>query len=58
MRMIEPVKELGMHDFQLDEIDDTQRHPGAVARLLGRRSQPTINQSGGELLGRKLDGGR
>ena len=56
--LVEPVKELGMHDYRLDEIDDPQRHPDAVARLLGPRSQPAINQSGGELPGRKVDGRR
>jgi len=45
--LVEPVKELGMDDYRLDEIDDPQRHPDAVARLLGPRSQSTINQSGG-----------
>jgi hypothetical protein len=42
----------------MNGLDDPQRHPGAVARLLGRRSQPTINQSGGEWPGRKVDGRR
>ena len=51
--LVEPVKELGMHDYRLDEIDDPQRHPDAVAGLLGPRSRSTINQSGGELPGRK-----
>ena len=54
--VIEPVRELGMHDYRLDEIADPQRHPGAVNRLLGRQSRLRINQSGGELPGRKADG--
>jgi hypothetical protein len=50
--VVEPIKELGMQDYCLDEIEDPQRHPAAVDRLTGRRPSRHIDRSGGELPGR------
>jgi hypothetical protein len=49
------VTERGMEDYRLDQREDPERHPAAVDRLLGRRRRPAVDQSGGELPGRKLD---
>ena len=56
--LVEPVKELGMQDYLLDEVDSPQRHPAAVERLAGPLSNRRIDCSGGELPGRKVDGRR
>jgi hypothetical protein len=56
--VIEPIKETGMHDYRLDEIERPERHPKAVDRLLGSRRRPIVDRSGGELPGRKVDGRR
>jgi len=56
--VVEPVKELGMQDYRLDEIEDPQRHPVAVDRLTGKRPRRTVDRSGGELPGRKVDARR
>jgi len=56
--VVEPVKERGMQDYRLDEIENPQRHPAANNRLTGRRSGWHIDRSGGELPGRKVDGRR
>jgi hypothetical protein len=53
--VVEPIKELGMQDYRLDEIEDPQRHPAAVARLTGIRRTRRVDGSGGELPGRKVD---
>jgi hypothetical protein len=53
-----PTTELGMEDYRLDQREDPERHPAAVDRLLGQRQRPTVNHSGGELPGRKVDGRR
>ena len=54
----EPIKEAGMQDYRLDEIEDPQRHPAAVDRLTGKPSIRRVDRSGGELPGRKVDGRR
>jgi hypothetical protein len=53
--VIEPVKELGMHDYRLDEIEDPHRHPAAIDRLTGGWPRRHIDRSDGELPGRKID---
>ena len=52
--VVEPVKELGMQDYRLDDIEQPQRHPAAVDRLKGRRPS-RMRHTGGELPGRKVD---
>jgi hypothetical protein len=56
--VIEPIKETGMQDYRLEEIERPERHPKAVDRLTGRRHSAPVNSSGGELPGRKVDGRR
>jgi hypothetical protein len=53
--IIEPIKETGMEDYRLDEIEAPQRHPVAVDRLTGRHRSGRVDHSGGELPGRKVD---
>ncbi len=52
--VVEPVRELGMQDYRLDEIEDPRRHPAAADRLPGRQPSRNIERSG-ELPGRKID---
>src|ERR1700741_2251301 len=47
--VVEPVKERGMGDYRLDEIEQPKRHPVAVDRLTGGRRAGPVNHSGGEL---------
>jgi hypothetical protein len=56
--VIEPIKETGMRNYRLAEIDRPEQHPEAVDRLLGRRRRPIVDRSGAELPGRKVDGQR
>ncbi len=60
LTVTDPRTERGMEDYDLDQREDPERHPAAVDRLLGRRRQrrPAVDQSGGELPGRKVDGRR
>jgi hypothetical protein len=51
--VIEPIKETGMHDYRLDEVEAPKRHPAAVDRLIGRRGRSRVDYSGGELPGRR-----
>ena len=53
--VIEPVRETGMHDYRLDEVDRPARHPSAVRRLTAGRGHARVNRAGGELPGRKVD---
>jgi hypothetical protein len=57
--LVEPTKEFGMHDYRLDEVEKPERHPDAIKRLTGSQ-QPSrsVDCSGGELPGRKMDGRR
>jgi hypothetical protein len=55
--LIEPIKEFGMHDYRLDEVEKAERHPAATKRLTEPPRQP-ISSRGGELPGRKIDGRR
>ena len=55
--LVEPTKEFGMHDYRLDEVEKPERHPAATKRLIGVR-RSSIDYSGGELPGRKMDGRR
>ena len=43
-----------MHDYRLDDIEEQKRHSSAVRRLTGRR-RSTVDYSGGELPGRRVD---
>jgi len=36
-----PTTERGMEDYRLDQLEDPERHPAAVDRLLGQRRAPT-----------------
>ena len=58
--VIEPIKETGMEDYRLDEIEAPIRHPAALERLLGqsRLHASSIDRSGGELPGRNFKGRR
>jgi hypothetical protein len=57
--LIEPTKEFGMHDYRLDEVEKPERHPDAIKRLTGsQQSSRSVDYSGGELPGRKMDGRR
>jgi hypothetical protein len=55
--LVEPTKEYGMADYLLDEVEKPERHPDAVTRLTGSQ-RPSVDHSGGELPGRKMDGRR
>jgi hypothetical protein len=46
-----------MHDYRLDEVEKPERHPAAVRRLTGVQ-RSSVDYSGGELAGRKMDGRR
>jgi hypothetical protein len=46
-----------MHDYRLDVVDTSERHPNATARRTGRR-RSRVDHTGGELPGRKVDGRR
>jgi hypothetical protein len=52
--VVEPNQERGMEDYRLDEVEAPARDPSAVRRLTGRR-RSTIDYSGGELPGRRVD---
>jgi hypothetical protein len=54
----QPIKEAGMQDYRLDAFERPERHPTAVDRLTGRRPSASVDYSGGELPGRKVDGRR
>ena len=56
--VVEPIKEAGMEDYRLDEIERPEHHPSAVDRLIGRHRPPQVDWSAGELPGRKVDGRR
>jgi hypothetical protein len=55
--LIEPIKEYGMADYRLDEVEKPERHPEAVRRLIAQ-PRHTASSRGGELPGRKIDGRR
>jgi hypothetical protein len=57
LAVIEPIKEAGMQDYCLNAVERPARHPAAVDRLTGRR-RASVDYSGGELRGRKVDGRR
>jgi hypothetical protein len=57
--LVEPTKEFGMNDYRLDEVEKPERHPDAVKRLTGfQQPSRSVDYSGGELPGRKMDGRR
>jgi hypothetical protein len=43
--VVEPVKERGMQDYRLDEIEDPQRHAAAVDRLTGKQAGRKVDHS-------------
>jgi hypothetical protein len=55
--VVEPIKETGMEDYRLDEVQEPERHPRAIERLTAP-PQRSISRAGGELPGRKTDGRR
>jgi hypothetical protein len=55
LTLIEPVREAGMADYTLDPIDQPRRHHHATDRMLGRRRRRTVDLSGGDLPGRRVD---
>jgi hypothetical protein len=58
LAVIEPIKEAGMQDYHLDAIERPERRPAAIDRLMGCSRQSSVDYSGGELPGRKVDGRR
>jgi hypothetical protein len=42
--VIEPIKEYGMQDYRLDELEAPERHPKAALRLTGSRRRGTIKR--------------
>jgi hypothetical protein len=52
--VVKPNQERGREDYRLDEVEAPARHPTAVRRLTGRR-RSTVDYSGGELQGRRVD---
>ena len=52
--VVKPNQERGMEDYRLDEVEAPARHPSAVRRLTGRR-RSTVDYSGGELHGHRVD---
>jgi hypothetical protein len=58
LAVIEPIKEAGMQDYRLDEIERPERHPTAVDRLTDQRRGAAVDYLGGELPGRKVDSRR
>lgn len=56
--VVEPIKERGMDDYRLDEVETPARHPQATARLTGQGRKVSVSMAGGELPGRKVDGRR
>jgi len=56
--LIEPIKEPGMQDYNLDPIENARHHPDAARnhRALYCPSEPArASATGGELPGRKID---
>jgi hypothetical protein len=53
--LVEPIKETGMADYRLDEVDAPARHPEAVIRLTGQGRGRSVSMGGSELPGRKVD---
>lgn len=53
--VVEPVKETGMEDYRLDQVERPEHHPVAVDRLARRRCRSTISFADGELPGRRVD---
>ena len=55
--LIEPIKELDMTDYRLDEVERPTHHAGAIVRLTGRspRRPSRVDHAGGDLPGRKVD---
>jgi hypothetical protein len=56
--VVEPIKETGMEDYRLNEVEQPEHHPSAVDRLSGRGSRSRVDWSARELPGRKVDGRR
>ena len=56
--LVEPIKEAGMADYRLDELDAPARHPEAACRLTGQGRRRPVSMAGSELPGRKVDGRR
>jgi hypothetical protein len=52
--VVKPNQERGMEDYRLDEVEAPAHHPSAVRRLTGRR-RSTVDYSGGELHGHRVD---
>jgi hypothetical protein len=53
--LVEAIKESGMADYQLDEVDAPERHPEAARRLTRQGLGRPVSMGGGELPGRKVD---
>ena len=55
LSLVEAIKESGMADYQLDEVDAPERHPEAARRLTRQGRGRPVSMGGGELPGRKVD---
>jgi hypothetical protein len=53
--LVEPIKETGMADYRLDEVETPERHPEAMRRLSGQGRGRSVSMAGSELPGRKVD---
>jgi hypothetical protein len=58
LTVTDPRTEHGMGDYRLDQRERPESHPRTVERLTGNRRQPSVDLTGGELPGRKVDGRR
>ena len=58
LSVVEPIKETGMGDYRLDEVEWPEHHPAAVDRLSGGRSRNPVDWSAREQPGRKVDSRR
>jgi hypothetical protein len=57
--LVKPTKEFGMHDYRLYEPEQPECHPDAVKRFTGSlQFSRSVDHSGGELPGRRMDGRR
>jgi hypothetical protein len=56
LTVTKPRTERGMSDYRLDQREQPRRHPRTIERLTGNSRQSSVDLTGGELPGRKVDG--
>jgi hypothetical protein len=52
--VVEPIKERGMQDYRLDEIEQPERHPTAVDRLKVNRQAGALTARAASYRGARL----